>query len=355
MKKFNFGATRPLIIAGPCSAETREQTLETCVELARTGRVDMLRAGIWKPRTSPGSFEGAGLAGLEWMVEARRLTGLPIAVEVASARHVESALASGVDLVWIGARTTVSPFAVQEIAEALHGADVAVLVKNPLNPDIALWTGAVERLAAAGIPVERIGLVHRGFSYFGHGRYRNEPMWPLAFEMRSRHPELPMLADPSHIAGRSEYLYELSQAAADLRYDGLIVESHIRPAEALSDARQQITPEELGRLLGSINWRAEATDDPAFEQSLALFREEIDRIDAEFLGLMSRRMQISEQIGRVKKESGVAILQSSRWDEIRRKVLSQAGPLGLSHDFLNRILEAIHLESIDRQNNVMQS
>jgi chorismate mutase len=354
MKKFRLGEKRPLIIAGPCSAETREQTIETCVRLAATGRVDVLRAGVWKPRTSPGSFEGAGLSGLEWLVEARRLTGLPIAVEVASARHVEAALASGVDIVWIGARTTVSPFSVQEIAEALRGSDVAVLVKNPLNPDIELWAGAVERLAAAGVRSGNIGLVHRGFSYFGHGRYRNEPMWPLAFEMRSRFPESVMLADPSHIAGKSEYIYELSQAAADLRYDGLIVESHVCPAEALSDARQQITPRELGELLGSINWRASASDDPAFGQQLALFREEIDRIDAELLEILVRRMRISEQIGRVKKENGVAILQSERWSAIRRRILAQAEPLGLSVEFLGAILDAIHLESIARQNSVMQ-
>jgi chorismate mutase len=353
MKKFRLGEKRPLVIAGPCSAETREQTLETCVELAATGRVDVLRAGVWKPRTSPASFEGAGLPALEWMVEARRLTGLPIAVEVASARHVEAALASGVDLVWIGARTTVSPFTVQEIAEALRGSDIAVLVKNPLNPDIELWAGAVERLTAAGVLIENIGLVHRGFSYFGHGRYRNAPMWPLAFEMRSRFAGTMMLADPSHIAGCSEYLYELAQAAADLRYDGLIVESHCRPCEALSDARQQITPREMGELLGSINWRASASDDPAFGQQLALFREEIDRIDTALFELLSRRMQISEQIGRVKKENDVAILQSGRWVAIRERVMSQAGALGLSAEFLGAVLDAIHLESTARQNSVM--
>jgi chorismate mutase len=354
MKKFRLGEKRPLIIAGPCSAETREQTIETCVQLAATGVVDMLRAGVWKPRTQPGSFEGAGLSGLGWLVEARHLTGLPIAVEVASARHVEAALKSDIDLVWIGARTTVSPFSVQEIAEALRGSNVAVLVKNPLNPDIELWAGAVERLTAVGIGRENIGLVHRGFSYFGHGRYRNEPMWPLAFEMRSRFPETVMLADPSHIAGKSEYIYELSQAAADLNYDGLIVESHCRPCEALSDARQQLTPPETGEILGRVDWRAAATDDPAFGRQLALFREEIDLIDTELLEILVRRMRISEQIGRVKKENGVAILQSERWSAIRRRILSQAEPLGLSHDFLNKILDAIHIESIERQNSVMQ-
>jgi chorismate mutase len=275
-------------------------------------------------------------------------------VEVASAKHVEGALEFDVDCVWIGARTTVSPFAVQEIADALRGSGVTVLIKNPMNPDIDLWAGAVKRFAAVGIPLESIGLIHRGFSYFGQQRYRNAPMWPLAFEMRSRFPEMMMICDPSHMAGSTEYLYELSQAAADLRYDGLIVESHICPSQALSDAAQQVTPGELGRLLGSVNWRREAADDPEFVRSLNLFRAQIDQIDAELFSLLSRRMKISEQIGRVKKANDVAILQSSRWGAIKERVLSQAEKLELGREFLGEVLEAIHLESINRQNNVMQ-
>ncbi len=255
MNNFKLGEKRPLIISGPCSAETREQTLETCVRLAETGVVDMLRAGVWKPRTSPGSFEGVGLKGLAWMAEAKRLTGLPIGVEVATAKHVESALEFDVDCVWIGARTTVSPFAVQEVADALRGSGATVLIKNPMNPDIDLWAGAVKRFAAVGIPLENIGLIHRGFSFFGHQKYRNAPAWPLAFEMRSRFPEMMMICDPSHMAGTTEYIHELSQAAADLRYDGLIIESHICPSQALSDAKQQLIPGELERLVRSINWR----------------------------------------------------------------------------------------------------
>ncbi len=353
MNKFKLGERRPLIISGPCSAETREQTLETCVRLAETGVVDMLRAGVWKPRTSPGTFEGVGLKGLAWMAEAKRLTGLPIGVEVASAKHVEGALEFEVDCVWIGARTTVSPFAVQEIADALKGSGVAVLIKNPMNPDIDLWAGAVRRFAAVGIPMEDIGLIHRGFSYFGQSRYRNAPMWPLAFEMRSRFPEMMMICDPSHMAGSTEYLYELSQAAADLRYDGLIVESHCNPSEALSDAKQQVVPGELERLIRSVNWRREAADDPEFVQALNRFRDEIDQIDAELFGLLSRRMKVSENIGRVKKDNDVAILQSSRWGAIKERVLCQADKLELSRDFLNAILEAVHVESINRQNSVM--
>lgn len=353
MSKFKLGEERPLIISGPCSAETREQTLETCTKLAGTGVVNMLRAGVWKPRTSPGSFEGVGLKGLAWMAEAKKLTGLPIGVEVASAKHVEGALEFEVDCVWIGARTTVSPFAVQEVADALRGSGVTVLVKNPTSPDIDLWAGAVNRFVTAGIPIEDIGLIHRGFSYFGQGRYRNAPMWPLAFEMRSRFPEMMMICDPSHIAGNTEFLYEISQTAADLRYDGLIIESHICPAEAWSDAKQQIVPEELAQLVGNIHWRREAVDDPKFKQSLDRFREEIDQIDSELFGLLSRRMKVAESIGRVKKENDVAILQSNRWGTIKEKFLAQADKLELSREFLNEILEAIHVESIARQNAVM--
>ncbi len=355
MKKFKLGEKRPLIISGPCSAETREQTLETCVRLAETGVVDMLRAGVWKPRTSPGSFEGVGLKGLAWMAEAKSLTGLPIGVEVATAGHVKSALEFDVDCVWIGARTTVSPFAVQEVAEALKGSNVAVLIKNPMNPDIDLWAGAVKRFAAVGIPIDDIGLIHRGFSYFGQQKYRNAPMWPLAFEMRSRFPEMMMICDPSHMAGATEYLHELSQAAADLRYDGLIIESHVCPSQALSDAKQQLIPGELERLVRSINWRREAVDDPEFVKALDMFRDQIDQIDAELFSLLSRRMKIAEQIGRVKKENDVAILQSSRWGSIKERILSQAGELELGREFLGEILETIHLESINRQNSVMNS
>jgi chorismate mutase len=287
------------------------------------------------------------------MAEAKRLTGLPVGVEVASAKHVEGALEFDVDCVWIGARTTVSPFAVQEIAEALSGSEVTVLIKNPMNPDIDLWAGAVKRFAAVGIPLESIGLIHRGFSYFGQQRYRNAPMWPLAFEMRSRFPEMMMICDPSHMAGATEYLHELSQAAADLRYDGLIIESHICPSAALSDAAQQVTPGELGRLVRSINWRREAADDPGFVKSLNMFRDQIDQIDSELFSLLSRRMKISEQIGRVKKANDVAILQSSRWGAIKERVLAQAEKLELGREFLGEVLEAIHLESINRQNSVM--
>jgi len=355
MENFKLGAKRPLIISGPCSAETREQMLDTCVRLAATGVVDVLRAGIWKPRTLPGTFEGVGLKGLAWMSEAKRLTGLPVATEVASRKHVESALEFGTDVLWIGARTTVSPFAVQEIAEAVRGTDVKILIKNPMNPDIALWTGAVTRFLNIGIPAENIGLIHRGFSYFGHSKYRNPPMWHMILEMRRRFPDMMMICDPSHICGCRAYLQEISQTAADLRYDGLIIESHICPEKALSDAAQQLAPDDLEHMVRSINWRKDSVDDPEFVKKLSLFRQEIDQIDSEVFDLLSRRMDICEKIGEVKRDNDVAILQSNRWGDIVDRVLSSADKLNLSAEFLKTVLEAIHIESISRQNAVMNN
>lgn len=344
---------RPLIIAGPCSAESRRQTLDTCLALADAGAAHILRAGVWKPRTSPGQFEGAGEEGLEWLTEAKRLTGLPTAVEVATAQHVQAALDHGVDLLWIGARTTINPFAVQEIATAVGGMGVCVAVKNPVNPDPDVWAGAVERMIAAGVAEERIALVHRGFSYLRHSEYRNAPLWNVALEMRSRFPSMPMICDPSHIAGRRELLAEVAQRAADLRYDGLMMESHCSPEAALSDAAQQVTPQELARLLGKIKWRSPESGDPAFERELERLREDIDRLDAELLELLARRMEISESIGRIKRDSDVAILQQRRWRAIVEKAMARAEKAGMSREFMQAVLDAIHAESIDRQNRVM--
>lgn len=353
MKEFSLKAHRPLLISGPCSAETEEQTIETCRQLAATGKVDVLRAGIWKPRTAPGSFEGVGEIGLTWLEEAKRITGLPVAVEVATPSHVELALAHGVDVLWIGARSTVNPFYVQDIADALHGVkDVSVLIKNPVNPDIALWEGAVARMAT-GIDISKIGLIHRGFSYAGHKKYRNSPMWHLAIEMRERFPDMAVICDPSHIGGNSAYLREIAQAAADMHYDGLMIESHISPASALSDAQQQITPAEYGRLIGSINWRSAMADNPGFNERLAEYRAEIDQIDDELLALLGRRMQVIDKIGEVKKANNVAILQSSRWNAIVQQVLAKAAGYGLREEFIKSILEVIHVESIERQDDIM--
>ncbi len=351
MKTFDLKAQKPVIIAGPCSAETEEQTIETCKQIAATGKVDLLRAGIWKPRTKPGSFEGVGLKGLAWMAEARKVTGLPIGVEVATSKHVEGALEFGVDAVWIGARTTGNPFSVQDVADALKGSDISVLVKNPMNPDIDLWAGAVARLRNVGI--KKIGLIHRGFSVYGNSKYRNNPMWHLVFEMRNRFPDLPMVCDPSHITGKREYLLEVSQKAADLDYDGLIIESHICPDKAWSDASQQLTPAALGELLDKVVWRRSTTDEPSFQKALSKLRAEIDQVDAELFEILSRRMKVAENIGRVKKENNVAILQGGRWSNIVDRVVSQSKQLGLSEEFLRTVLEAIHLESINRQNEVM--
>lgn len=343
---------RPLIIAGPCSAETERQTVDTYLQLAATGAVDIIRAGVWKPRTHPGAFEGAGERGLTWLAKGRSMTGLPFGVEVANSGHVRAALTHGADMVWIGARTTVSPFSVQEIADALKGSDVKVFIKNPLSPDTELWAGAVQRIAGAGIPPENIGLIHRGYAYTG-GVYRNAPMWHLAIEMRRRYPDMVMLCDPSHICGNREYLAEVAQKAADLFYDGLIIESHIDPGNALSDACQQLTPTALSEMLAVIKWRAPDADNPEYQRALAECRREIDDIDSELFGLLSRRMDIADRIGRIKRENDVTILQSERWNEIIEKAVTRARNLNLSADFISMILEAIHLESIARQNRVM--
>lgn len=349
IEKFSFAEKRPLIIAGPCSAESREQLLTTAEGLARLGKVDVLRAGLWKPRTRPDSFEGVGEAGLVWLREAKQLTGLPVAVEVASARHVEAALKAEVDLLWIGARTTVNPFLVQEIAEAVGRSEVSVLIKNPMHPDVELWSGAVARFERAGVSRDRLALVHRGFSISGHWRYRNDPMWHLALDMQRRHPDLKMIGDPSHISGSRDYLLEVAQMAANLNYDGLIIESHCRPDEALSDAAQQLTPEALGHLLDEVKWRSERSTDEEYRQELARCRAEIDQLDHELFSLLSRRMRVADRIGQIKRENDVVILQRERWENIVERVLSRADEWHLSPEFLRTVLEAVHVESIRHQ------
>jgi chorismate mutase len=341
-----------LIIAGPCSAETSEQTLQTAEALAATGKVDIFRAGVWKPRTKPGGFEGAGIPALPWLVEVKKRTGMPVAIEVANAKHVESALAFGIDMFWIGARTTSNPFSVQEIAEALRGSDTPVLVKNPMNADIELWNGAVERLAKCNI--KNLGLIHRGFSGYGSSKYRNTPMWHLALEIKKRLPELPIFCDPSHICGNRENLLEVSQRAADLNFNGVMVESHITPDDAWSDAKQQVTPADLVGLLNSIIWRAEGSDSVAYQNSLDELRGVIDRLDDEILRLLSMRMEVAEGIGFIKRENNVMILQPSRWNQIVDRVLARSQELGLSEEFLKILMEAIHIESINKQNHIMQ-
>jgi chorismate mutase len=342
---------RPLIISGPCSAETEEQVLETAQRLAKTGKVDMLRAGIWKPRTKPGMFEGVGAKGLPWLQQAKKLTGLPTTVEVATGKQVEDALTFDVDVLWIGARTTVNPFSVQEVADALRGVDVPVLIKNPINPDLELWQGAVERVSRAGI--KQVGLIHRGFSSYGNTEFRNAPMWHLAIEMKRRMPGLPIINDPSHICGRRDILQATAQKAIDLDFDGLMIESHIDPDNAWSDAKQQITPERFAELLDGITWRREDAPSESFHAALDKLREQINHIDDELMQLISQRMNIAEKIGEYKKNNNVTILQRSRWSEVLDKAIGRAGKVGLSEEFITKYMDAIHMESINRQNKIM--
>ena len=342
---------RPLIISGPCSAETEAQVLETATRLAKTGKVDVLRAGIWKPRTKPGMFEGVGIKGLPWLLQAKKVTGLPITVEVATAKHVEDALQFEVDMLWIGARTTVNPFSVQELADALRGTDVPVLIKNPINPDLELWTGAVERVAKSG--VKQIGLIHRGFSSYGNTEYRNAPMWHLAIEMKRRYPDLLFINDPSHICGRRDILHEVAQKAIDLDYDGLMIESHMDPDHAWSDAKQQVTPEKLAELLDSIIWRREDVNSTEYHQALEKLRQQINHLDDELMQILSQRMKISEKIGEYKKNNNITILQTNRWNEILQRAVQKGETLGLSKEFITKYFDAMHMESINHQNKIM--
>ena len=344
---------RPIIISGPCSAETEEQVLETATRLAKTGKVDILRAGIWKPRTRPGSFEGIGTKGLPWMQQAKKITGLPVTVEVATGKQVEDALTFEVDVLWIGARTTVNPFSVQEVADALRGVDVPVLIKNPINPDLELWTGAVERVAKAGI--KQVGLIHRGFSSYGNTEYRNAPMWHLAIEMKRRNPELLMINDPSHICGRRDILQDVAQKAIDLDMDGLIIESHIDPDKAWSDAKQQITPERLAEMLGQIVWRKEDINSEEFHAALEKLRQQINHLDDELMQILGQRMKIAEKIGEYKKNNDITILQTNRWNEILERAFNKGEKLNLSKEFITKYFDAVHMESINHQNKIMNS
>ena len=342
---------RPLIISGPCSAETESQMLETAQRLAATGKVDMLRAGIWKPRTRPGMFEGIGVKGLPWLLQAKKVTGLPTTVEVATAKQVEDALSFDVDVLWIGARTTVNPFSVQEVADALRGVDIPVLIKNPINPDLELWTGAVERVQKAGI--KQVGLIHRGFSSYGNSEYRNAPMWHLAIEMKRRNPELPIICDPSHISGRRDILQAVSQKSVDLDYDGLMIESHIDPDNAWSDAKQQITPERLAEMLNDIVWRKEDVNSEEYHAALEKLRQQINHLDDELMQILAQRMKVADKIGQYKKENSITILQTNRWNEILERAFKKGEAMGLSKEFITKYYDALHMESINHQNKIM--
>lgn len=346
-----FTEPRPSVIAGPCSAETQEQVMETAEALRQMG-INVYRAGIWKPRTHPGSFEGVGALGLKWMQKAKKEYGLRIATEVASEKHVFECLKYGVDLVWLGARTTANPFLVQEIADALKDTDIPVLVKNPVNPDMDLWIGALERLNRAG--VSKLGVIHRGFSTFDKIKYRNDPQWQIAIELRSRYPELPFFVDPSHMAGSKDYIREISQRSLDLGFEGLMIESHCSPESALSDSRQQLTPPELSDLLyNQIIVRDADSDSPDWKDNIDQLRAKIDVIDENILYALGSRMNVSRQIGEYKKNNNIAILQTSRWDAVLAKVVAKGREYGLSEKFLTAVFNAIHEASVEAQNDVI--
>lgn len=342
---------RPILIAGPCSVETESQLLETSTRLNRTGKVDLIRGGIWKPRTRPGSFEGVGAIGLPWLKKVREQTGLPVCTEVAKAVHVDLCLEFGIDVLWIGARTTVNPFDVQEIAEALKGVDIPILIKNPINPDLALWLGGVERLQKAG--VKTIAAIHRGFSFTGEKVFRNRPQWQLAIDFKQEMPDIPIINDPSHICGRRDLLLSVAQKAMDLNFDGLMIESHIIPDDAWSDAKQQITPEVYAELISSLVFRKNNISDPVKITKLEQLRKQIDIIDDELIHMLSSRMKVSREIGLYKKENEITILQSTRWKEILDKFLERAKQNNLSEEFITKFIKAIHDESISQQEQVI--
>ncbi len=332
---------KPLIIAGPCSAETEEQVMCTARELAQYG-IKYFRAGIWKPRTKPGGFEGVGAAGLPWLQRVKAETGMKVAIEVANHQHVQQALESGVDILWIGARTSANPFAMQEIADTLkeYGKDVPVLVKNPVNPDLELWIGALQRLNNAGIT--RLGAIHRGFSAYGKHLYRNLPQWHIPIELRRRIPNLPIISDPSHIGGKRELIAPLSQQAFDMGFDGLIIESHCDPDCAWSDKAQQVSPDVLNFILNTIALRDKACS----TESITLLRQQIDQIDNELLEVLNKRMRVSREIGTYKKEHSIPVLQTGRYGDIMNSRVKSAVEMGMSADFMKQLLSAIHEESV---------
>ncbi|MCO5230524.1 MAG: bifunctional 3-deoxy-7-phosphoheptulonate synthase/chorismate mutase type II [Chitinophagales bacterium] len=341
---------RPLIISGPCSAESEEQVIETAKRLADKG-IDVLRAGIWKPRTRPGSFEGLGKIALPWLKKAGEIIGKPIAVEVATREHVFDCLKAGVDILWIGARTTANPFSVQEIADALEGVDIPVIVKNPVNPDLQLWIGALERINRAGIT--KIGALHRGFSSYDKSKYRNKPMWEFPIELKRLYPTLPLFNDPSHICGNREHLASVAQKALDLDFDGLMLESHRDPDNAWSDASQQVTPERLGEIVNGLVIRN--ADPNIVANKLDELRSQIDRIDNYILEILADRMDVVEKIGEFKRDNKITILQSGRWDEIVHDRVQKGLNKGLTEDFIKELFEAVHQESIRHQTKVMNA
>jgi chorismate mutase len=341
----------PLLISGPCSLESEQQALETAKLLARDHRVFVYRGGVWKPRTRPGAFEGVGSIGLKWLQMVKKETGLPVGTEVANAQHTEEALNAGLDVLWIGARSTASPFVVQEIADVVKGTNAVIMVKNPVNPDAQLWLGAIERIHQSGI--RNIVAIHRGFTPFRDSKYRNYPNWQTFIELKRLMPNLPIICDPSHIAGKREYLFEISQKAFDMGMEGLMIESHIDPSVALSDAAQQLTPADLGKLLDKLVIRHENANNPEFENQLDVLRNRIDSIDNELLEILSARVAIVREIGKYKKENNVTALQINRWSQIVEDRIKLGGKIGLNDAFVKNLLQLIHEDSVRIQTEIM--
>ncbi len=342
----------PLVIAGPCSAETEEQVLQIAHQLKDTD-VNYYRAGIWKPRTRPGNFEGVGAIGLKWLKRVKEETGLKTATEVANRAHVDLALEHDIDLLWIGARSTVSPFIVQEIADALEGTDKVVLVKNPVNPDLSLWLGAVERLHTANI--RKLGVIHRGFSTYEKTKYRNIPEWQLAIELQTKFPDLPLINDPSHITGKRDMIFDVSQTALDLNFDGLMIETHCDPDNAWSDAAQQVTPQKLVQIMKDLRIRKETDEEAEYTHELSNLRAQIDIIDNQLIDTLGKRMKVSDRIGELKKQRNVAVLQTNRWNAILGKMILEGESKGLSEEFVLRMFKAIHQESINHQERIINA
>lgn len=346
----DFQLSHPLVIAGPCSAETEEQVLKIAHEL-KDSDVNILRAGIWKPRTRPGGFEGVGEIGLKWLKKAKEQTGLLIATEVATANHVKLALEYDVDVLWIGARTTANPFAVQEIADALQNTDKIVLIKNPVNPDLSLWLGGIERLYNAGI--KKLGAIHRGFSTYEKTKYRNIPEWQIPIELQNKFPNLPLICDPSHITGNRNMIFDVSQQALNLNFDGLIIETHIDPDNAWSDAAQQVTPDALKQIFLDLRIRKESENSNDFNTKLSNLRSQIDDLDDKVIDVLGKRMKIVDEIGFLKKEHNVSILQNERWQTIMKRMLLDRVEKGLTEDFIQQLFKAIHQESISHQHKII--
>ncbi len=343
---------RPFVISGPCSVESEEQVRKTILDLAANAQVAMIRGGIWKPRTRPYSFEGIGEIGLEWLVNAAKEVNLPTSVEVANSKHVEQALKAGIDVLWIGARTTVNPFAVQEIAESLRGVTIPVMVKNPINPDVQLWLGAFERLMNVGC--QDLVAIHRGFSVYKHQYYRNAPHWEISINLKQYLPHLPVLCDPSHIAGDRKLIFEVAQKAMDLNYDGLMIETHTSPDQAWSDAKQQLTPNELSHVLNALVLR-EKQKEMTDSEGLINLRKRVQELDQTLLNVLSERMKLSKEIGLFKKENNITILQEELWERKLQETLALAPNLELSSDFVHAFMDAVHLESIDHQMRIMNN